>query len=651
MMRLSIRLSLLASTALVYLRQVRFFATQQDPFIAVSHPGLDTPTQIQNKRLRVHTPILDAVDLEDEYILWHKNYTYFEECRNHFIRNRTWGKERSLLVDKIEVKKIVESLNIKGLGLPPTLAVLEEKDVQEYTSENMLAIPQPYIIKASHTSGGVARVEDDKYLCFKRCESKQRETKPRPFTGEGSKALELFREQSNADLARDFSKKHDEFQYRGLQPRIIIEKDIMVGEMKADVTFWYVSNGVPLFVSLQCGATKQGHVGTENERVFVSTAYNRLDMKLKRQACAELPPKPANWEDQVRIATELASAAPGVVRVDLYSGGDKVYFSEFTFTTNYCSRGVGFHPRVADGLLYAVAHDEVKPSQITPEFVEKTIGATSWALVSLKNEVHLVREESKPFPSPIDLCEKVGGASYNLPKFATTPRVQECLAKLEEVKDEPLRCVIKDNEDPERPLRALGVKKHPSVKSVMARVDWGRAIILLTIVCFLTYTGRCTEHERNQFLNNALYLAFMTVVIYTTTNVEGIWSGNSLFTIVGESYRAFVHVHPNESPLVAISHFGTYWFYIASWRCKSLRNLLFWQFMIELVTASVNEFTHHTEAQNDVRCMRIAFIGAFKSYAIDNILRVYICPPFFVFGYLLPKFTAYWIMVALGMSP
>jgi len=643
MIKFSIRLSLLASTAFVYLRQVRLFSTIDDPR-PMAHPGLESPEQYQKKNLRSNAP-LDVVE-ENEYILWAKNETYFEECRSHFIRNRTWGQERHLLVDKIEVKKIVESLNIRGLQLPPTLAVLEKHDVEEYTKQDMLALPQPYIIKASHTSGGVARVEDDKYMCFKRCENQQ----PRPLKVGRGGGIDLFKEQSVADLARDFSKKHDEFQYRGLQPRIIIEKDIMVGEMTADVTFWYVANGVPLFVSLQCGATQHGHVGTENDRVFVSTRYERLGMTLQRKSCPHLPPKPNNWEDQVRIATELASVAPGAVRVDLYSGGDQVYFSEYTFTTNYCSRGVGFHPHVADGLLYAVAHEEIEPETITPEFVENTIGSTSWALVSLKNEVHLVREESKPFPSPIDLCAHYSGANWKLPKFETNPKVLDCLGKLKEVASEPLRCVISASGE-DKPLRALGVKKHPTLASVMARVDWGRAIILLTIVAFLTYTGRCTKHERNQFLNNALYLTLMALVVYATTNVEGLWSGNSLFTIVGESYRAFVSVHPDESPLIAISHFGTYWFYIASWRCKSLRNMLFWQFLIELVTASVNEYTHHTEEQNDVRCMRIAFIGAFKNYAIDNILRVYICPPFFVFGYLLPKFIRYWFLMALGMSP
>ena len=42
-------------------------------------------------------------------------------------------------------------------------------------------------------------------------------------------------------------------------------------------------------------------------------------------------PKPANWDEMVKIAEDLASPFP-FVRVDLYNINERIYFSELTFT-------------------------------------------------------------------------------------------------------------------------------------------------------------------------------------------------------------------------------------------------------------------------------------------------------------------------------
>jgi len=605
------------------------------------------------------SPVAADSHASDEFIFWSKDETYFEECRKHFLHNKTWGEPRSAFVDKIQVKEIVQKLNVSGLEIPTTLAILDEETLVDFTQEIMQELPQPYIIKASHTSGGVSRVGDGEYKCFKRC-IKSINNRPLPldnnrYPGSAGEALEAMKAQATADLQRDFMEKHGETQYNQLPRRLIIEEDIMVGEIQNDVSFWYVANGQPLFVSLQCEQTEERDFGADRKRFFVSTRYERLPMYLSFGTCAATPPKPDNWDDQVRIVTQLASIAPpGIVRLDLYTGGDKIYFSEFTFTTNYCAKKMGFHPRVADGLLYAVEHSMVDPARATPEFVERTISDKSWALVTLKNGIHLSREESKVYPSPVDLCEdfhKERNVRYAHGLWQKSNYTDTCLNATRDAAPEPLRCLVSSGDD-EGTLKPVGVQQHPSFQSVMARVDWCRAIILLTIVIAMTYTGTCVQPQKNQFVNQFLYYCGMAGFIYFATDAEGLWSGNAPSTILHESYRAFVYLHPMESSAIAISHFATYWFSLASWNSKSLRNLLFWQFLYELVTASVNEFTHHNEHQNDVRCMRIAFIGAFKNYAIDNIFRAYIFPPFFVYGYLLPTFVFHWFLnFALWIFP
>jgi hypothetical protein len=78
------------------------------------------------------------------------------------------------------------------------------------------------------------------------------------------------------------------------------------------------------------------------------------------------------------------------------------------------------------------------------------------------------------------------------------------------------------------------------------------------------------------------------------------------------------------------------------WRAKSVRNMLFWQLMVETISASADEYAHHLEGLNTVRCMRVAFIGNVKHFAVDDVIRVCILPAFFVYGYLLPKFIMHW---------
>ena len=48
------------------------------------------------------------------------------------------------------------------------------------------------------------------------------------------------------------------------------------------------------------------------------------------------------------------------------------------------------------------------------------------------------------------------------------------------------------------------------------------------------------------------------------------------------------------------------------------------------------------EPQDVVHCTRVAFKESAKRYAFDDLIRAYVLPPFFVYGYLLPKFIWFW---------
>ncbi|KAL7517745.1 hypothetical protein ACHAWX_002640 [Stephanocyclus meneghinianus] len=578
----------------------------------------------------------------NDYVLWSKNDTYFQWCRTHHINNYTWGKALSKLVDKAEVKSIVKAMGVKGLDIPQTYAIYNSQNISEFTVDAMHRIPQPFIIKPTHASGGVSRVKNNTYTCLKRCKG------PSNLTGE--RAVTEIIKAANASFSTDYSTYRNELQYKDLPHQIIVEEDVLVDGVKTDVSYWYSANGQPLFVSIQCNPTEGNRLGTTTSRAFVNIKFERLDLQLHRAPCRGGLTKPKNWDQQVAVARRLARHVPGIVRIDLYAGNDRIIFSEFTFTTGFCEDTLAFNPRVADGLLLAVENGSIDPSRATPEFVKNTIHGTSWVFFTLRNGRTVFPASSKAFPSPVDLCEFVNAnISYHDKHWEQNEEVKHCLSVAKEAAILPLRCVMGSDET--STLRAISDHNIATISSIMGHIDWRRALALFIAIGFLTKTKVGTQPQKNQYTNNILYYFVLALFLrLTLPNVKGMFSTYLIIAIVRQSFEAFRYVHPMESPRIALSHFATYWFRIAALRSKSLRNLLFWQLLGETVSAFFNEYCHLLEEQNIVHCTRAGFIVTMKEYAFDNLIREYIVSPFCVYGFLLPKFVMHWSGRMLGIG-
>jgi hypothetical protein len=350
---------------------------------------------------------------------------------------------------------------------------------------------------------------------------------------------------------------------------------------------------------------------------------------------------------------ELGPHLPGVVRLDLYASETEIYFSEFTFTTAACA--FGFRPRVADGFLYALDHELLSPTSIiTPDFVRDTILGTSWVHLSFlpgQSEIRLNLTSIAGFPSPVDLCR---GATNTHHCNAST----NCLSAAKSMASNDLRCIVSqhqtsDDRSKSITFTALGAPRRPTLPSVWSRVESGKILTLLFL--FVLSRGKTIKRNKdedgkpviphiqyNRLQANVLYLVGMALYMYCTTpSVVGMCSSHSIRHVVHESFRVFQIVHPISSPLILCSHFGTYWTLFAAWKASSLQNMLCWQYVHELVTTFVNEYTHHTEALHTVRYTRLVFIDTMQRYVLDDVIRAYVLPPFFVYGYLLPKFVLY----------
>jgi len=203
----------------------------------------------------------------NEYIMWSDEEAYFHECRTSFMHNETWAKPLGPLVEKVEAKEIARRWS-DSVSIIPTLAVYDASNISDLTLGAMLdnkTLPQPYIIKSGHRSGGVAIVRNNTYKCFKGCgkASLGDYAKGKPGFGKyaepvaiNGKIANLARQMAADELNRTYGIRQGELQYRDIARNIIIEEALDMTKTM-DVTHWYVSGGIPLFAGMEVSVRGQ----------------------------------------------------------------------------------------------------------------------------------------------------------------------------------------------------------------------------------------------------------------------------------------------------------------------------------------------------------------------------------------------------------
>jgi len=218
----------------------------------------------------------------------------------------------------------------------------------------------------------------------------------------------------------------------------------------------------------------------------------------------------------------------------------------------------------------------------------------------------------------------------------------------------PLHCVSSTKNTTPELLDSIDQSYNTSAWNILLqRVDWPWAmmlVLLLGIFYGINYGGE-QQSIFKRITIIALYL--FTVVLYKKfqPNNNGWISSESLSdtipfaSTIYSSYYAFVIVHPLDgSILLLCSHMGTYWFQVAAWfYAKTIRQILIWYILYEVVTSFCNEYLHnnsHHDHDHEImtRCTRVSYVHDMKQYAVDDMIRAYLLPPFFVYLYLMPKF-------------
>lgn len=114
-----------------------------------------------------------------------------------------------------------------------------------------------------------------------------------------------------------------EWNYKNLQPRIIIEK-FLENEPLNDYKFMCF-NGVPRAMQINNDRNGKHYVD------FYDINWNKFDFTYRNYTKSQhIVDKPKNFEKMVAFASELSKPFP-FVRVDFYDLGDRIVFGELTF--------------------------------------------------------------------------------------------------------------------------------------------------------------------------------------------------------------------------------------------------------------------------------------------------------------------------------
>ena len=211
------------------------------------------------------------------------------------------------MVDKYEAKKYVASI-IGEQYIIPTLGVWEGFDDIDFDK-----LPQQFVLKCTHDSGGVIIVKDKNKL-----------------------DINAARKKINTSLKRNFYYWGREWPYKNIKPRIIAEKYINTNEIQD-------TKVLPDY-KFQCFAGKVDNILLCTDRdinghanyYFFDRHWNFLPYSKQVYPHSDLNSlaqyKPKNLNKMIIIAEKLSAGIPEL-RVDLYEIHNQIYFGELTFFT------------------------------------------------------------------------------------------------------------------------------------------------------------------------------------------------------------------------------------------------------------------------------------------------------------------------------
>ncbi len=205
----------------------------------------------------------------------------------------------TIMVDKYLVKNWVAS-KIGEEYIIPTINVYNS-----WKEINFDDLPNQFVLKCNHDSGGNIVCQDKKNLDFQKAKKKIKKT-----------------------LRRNFYYLAREWPYKNVDKKIIVEKYMSDDKQKKGLIDY----------KFMCfhGKAKYIFVCQNRESKFgvtidiLNTKWEKLPYRRKNHNSSKNIIKPKNYELMIQLAEKLAENVP-FLRVDFYEINYKVYFGEMTF--------------------------------------------------------------------------------------------------------------------------------------------------------------------------------------------------------------------------------------------------------------------------------------------------------------------------------
>ncbi len=200
------------------------------------------------------------------------------------------------MVDKYAVREYI-SEKIGEEYLIPLLGVWDSVDEIDFDS-----LPNQFVLKCNHDSGGLVICKDKSELNFKESKSKL-----------------------SKSMKRDFYKLSREWPYRNVKRKIIAEQ-FMVDESGTELKDYkfFCFDGKPEYMFV---ATGRPH---DTRFDFFDMDFNHLDILNGHPMATKNIEKPAAFEEMKELASKLSKEFRHA-RIDFYDISGKVYFGEITF--------------------------------------------------------------------------------------------------------------------------------------------------------------------------------------------------------------------------------------------------------------------------------------------------------------------------------
>lgn len=205
--------------------------------------------------------------------------------------------EYTTMVDKYEVKKYVADV-IGEKYIIPTFGVWDSFD-----EINFDLLPNQFVLKCTHDSGGIVIVKDKKNF-----------------------NKDVAKSKLEKSLNNNYYYRGREWPYKNVRPRIIAEK-LMTDEVHESLNDYKVFNfnGIPKFIQVDYDRF------TQHKRNLYSTDWKYLDKLIQYSSDKNiLIDKPDSLDEMLLLAKKISKSLQ-FVRTDFYCIDNHIYFGEITF--------------------------------------------------------------------------------------------------------------------------------------------------------------------------------------------------------------------------------------------------------------------------------------------------------------------------------